>query len=1333
MSQRVTNKDVDDLIKVEQPSISNGKDYNTVLKRIYKHFMEITNDEKYVDCLMKVIKKAKPSYSALVRIAHAPLDDDSKYYRTSKINDTIGLREDPHCTDTWQPGVPLNRQDAKFVAKKCFTIKAPRGKYSESFIGTGCDDNEHIDTSIVKRLQSCVIKMNNFCAQSLTNQMWLNNNGSGTRVLTGAFVAQYFEDVFPLIEQYGYSVLLTVEDYTKGLHLGNEYCYYCDEAGYVLGYSRGTCTPWTDKTNDIPNKGNFNGSYEVETLYNIGPQRLVFLKKNKVEYCVPARSNVVHTYKGEGENLPPLTPRYQLNLCQPESDETKSDLKVILPEYENKLLNIYQGSRFDQLCKKFDDNVVKVVKDRTNQAVAAGSIVASALTFFNKKFAPALAVPPMVLAARYAINWLKTHEPKIQLYPYSPVVEGKHGDEILKLMKENPIDPVTHLPFGYYYIDENNIIQVPQGHPQANYTNNLRLVKFYCEKQKWQKTSYVAIYNETFNCMTPNIESECTNSFFEQQESKIERITSSETFKVNVPRSEAFGLRLSNHDSLRDYVCSKIDRRTLEAGVASRVLRGGLRSSHTEKEHFDLYSEFWWDNVCTTYPVVDPTPDISHYKGKKYRKYLRKLLDLSHKSLRVAYNSFIKIEVLPSSNLHKKAFRFIVPNDPAFNTAFLNFFHSFEKDLLNVKVHDIPIFAKGKTYEQRWSIINKLAQKYLFCIPIDFKNFDAHHCRQAYTACMRFYASIGLPKKVAHALAYAKTYGVVEHSLPLRRSGDLFTGSGNCLVVGSLLWKFIKEEDIGVFCDGDDTLLFVNDRSIYQRITEHLESYGYEIDDDPCYVDLSEEDFEIPFCQTFYSKQGYYVDTTRLLNKMLNIVAPNVKVAAETILGKLQAVAYLSNLGIEFDIDINSLLNGLELSYDVEYKMHMCESLEHYLIDMSRYKYQLGAPSAGLVGEIVKNLYKHRLRIKLCNPIKRRKVILKIITNVLCKEEARINKLTEQTTKMLARAESIVKSFGLKLATPELAAMYSKMEITHCGSKSYLKFSNPTECTQLQSTGYQDIHNSQEVQSSCPTMLTKLTRTQSSQLVPFLHNNHQESQDSAKTQASKFQAPVGTKPQQEEVAKESTTVISSILDTQSKLMKHLNQSQSGLNTMSLSTLHRSKLSPQPQVSDINSLYLSSEVQKTSENLSQHLLQTISTTGPSKETLKPCTSASLTSHLDPLMVRTEEQTTPSQSTQSSLQMEQLTPTQSTTTTEVLQQPVTPTCSVLREMINPQIRPTGSVTDQQALHSNPLPSAEKNTSLWQVLPKLNAQQSNYTSLTVLQRLKLITIQLLLSKIS
>jgi len=413
--------------------------------------------------------------------------------------------------------------------------------------------------------------------------------------------------------------------------------------------------------------------------------------------------------------------------------------------------------------------------------------------------------------------------------------------------------------------------------------------------------------------------------------------------------------------------------------------------------------------------------------------------------------------------------------------------------------------------------------------------------------------------------------------------------------------------------------------------------------------------------------------------------------------------------------------------------MHMCESLEHYLIDMSRYKYQLGAPSAGLVGEIVKNLYKHRIRIKTCNPIKRRKVIIKIITNVLDKEEARINKLTEQTTQMLARAESIVKSFGLKLATPELAAMYSKMEITHCGSKSYLKFSNPTECTQLQSTGYQDIHNSQEVQSSCPTMLTKLTRTQSSQLVPFLHNNHQENQDSAKTQVSRSQAPVGTKPQQEEVAKESTTVISSILDTQSKLMKHLSQSLSGLSMTSRSTLHRSKLSPQPQLSEVNSLYLSTEAMRTSENLNQHLSETISTTGTSKETSRTSMLDSQTSTQPNLMKSTTVQVTPSPSTQSPTLMEQSSPTVLSTTTEPTKQVAQKTTSTSLPMME-LTPPIGSVGNgiHQPSHPSPSMPPPTSTNLSQVIPQMMEMQSKYQTLKVSQRLKLITIQYLLSKI-
>lgn len=1178
------------------PDLTNRskEDREKLISRIRRKFIKDGIEEDYVNCMINLIQKADLDFKELYKILRRDLDNDSYYIKMAPLPDDYQPKEDEHCTDAWRTGIPLNKLDADHVMMKCFNIKAKKGKYSETFIGTGCDDNAHIDTSIMKRIQSAVIKYNKFDAVSLTNQQWLNNDGPGRRIFTGAYITQYFEDVFELIKGYGYSVLLTVEDYTPGLHLGNEYAYYCDDLGFVLGYSRGKCTPWQDKRNEFPRNGNYNG-YEVQTLATVGAQRLVFLRNNVVDFVEPNHPVKVRTYPGKGKLLPPLSPKYTANLCQPKKEEVTVDEIVNVPDYSNPLLDGYCANPF----KKKVDRCKETLSEHKSEVTL--SVAAAAATCLNKKLAPFALLPPMVVAAKYLWKRLNAICPKLEIYPYSLVMEGKHRHDMIKTYKENPIDPVTSLPFGYYIVNEDRITQVPQGHPQANYTNVLRLVEFYCEKMKWQKTSYVSVYNATFDCMTPHIKSDCNNSFFEQEESMIREITSSTEFKINPPNEDkAFGIRLSDHDNLRDYVCSKIDRRTLTAGTAARVLRGGIQSRHSVEEHQKLLTDFWFTMVGKTYYKVDPTADISRYKGKKYRKYLQAFLDFSWKSYKVAYNSFIKVETLPSANLHKKAFRFIVPNRKDFNLANLNFFHHFEVDLLHTEHNGLPLFAKGCTYEERWKIINEYADRYLYCIPIDFKNFDAHHCKNAYRAEMMFYAVLGLAKEIALDLADAKTYGVVEHAMALRRSGDLFTGSGNCLVVLSLLYKFIKENDIGVFCDGDDTLLFVNERSIFDDIKNHLEDYGYEIDDEPNYIDLKEEDWEIPYCQTYYSKEGYYVNTERLLNKMMNVVGTSIESVTRTILGKLQAVAYFEKLGIEFDLPISDVLNGIEKSYDVEYKEQMCASLEHYLIDQSRYKYQLGAPSAGLIGDIVKTIYSKRKFLIKCNPKTRQKHLLKIISSVVIEEENKIHKLNKQCEQALARAESIVKNYGLKSIAPELADMYSNMEITHCGSKSYLKFSNPTKCIQYVSTGSQDTPNLQGVVSSCPTTLTKHKRMSHSRLVPFLPNKTPESQDLPKTAPSQSQPQVGEEPQTEECAQEQE-VTSLISDMPSqRVVQHLQaQLQCGSSTMSLST--PLKLNPFSNLTyQVKQIYSAGLMETFSLSLKERLTRMFHTHGKQKD-------------------------------------------------------------------------------------------------------------------------------------
>jgi hypothetical protein len=322
---------------------------------------------------------------------------------------------------------------------------------------------------------------------------------------------------------------------------------------------------------------------------------------------------------------------------------------------------------------------------------------------------------------------------------------------------------------------------------------------------------------------------------------------------------------------------------------------------------------------------------------------------------------------------------------------------------------------------------------------------------------------------------------------------------------------------------------------------------------------------------------------------MMNVVGTSIESVTRTILGKLQAVAYFEKLGIEFDLPISDILNGIEKSYDVEYKEQMCASLEHYLIDQSRYKYQLGAPSAGLIGDIVKTIYSKRNYLIKCNPKTRQKHLLKIISAVVEEEEAKIHKLNKQCEQALARAESIVRNYGLKSIAPELADMYSNMEITHCGSKSYLKFSNPTKCIQYVSTGSLGTPNLQGVVSSCPTTLTKHKRNPLSRLVPFLPNKTQESQDLPKTAPSQSQPPVGEEHQTEECVQEmEVTSLISDMPSQQVLQTSLAQSQSGLNM----TLPSTPLKSRPfnyLFLAVSRIYSAAHIKEFSLNLRQALM------------------------------------------------------------------------------------------------------------------------------------------------
>jgi hypothetical protein len=380
--------------------------------------------------------------------------------------------------------------------------------------------------------------------------------------------------------------------------------------------------------------------------------------------------------------------------------------------------------------------------------------------------------------------------------------------------------------------------------------------------------------------------------------------------------------QLSSDETYLQYCCPTFNDKTVIGSVSNRVLQS-LPNNNAEKmdEIISRYMDFW-NQYCCNLPIPDDVPDLSRYKGHKLRKYLKALESASSEN--PFYSTFLKNESLPIENLTKKPVRMIQPNTPKFNVTYLNFFHLFEENLLSAtdKRDGMKIFAKGSNLEERGKVIEQLRKKYKYVIPIDFKNFDAHHRTKNYEGEMRFYGQLGLPPKVVHSLINAHKSGVIEVNFPCRCSGDLFTGSGNCLVVASLLHAFFNQ--IRIYCDGDDTLIFTDNQRIISDIVPYLYERGYELTADE--IIKCESDSVIPFCQVEYDYNGNYKkDPVRILSKASNITLSIDADIAHVIYGKMQGLAVWKKVGINF-VELSNvaeeLIEDIEDGSDNYYKLN---------------------------------------------------------------------------------------------------------------------------------------------------------------------------------------------------------------------------------------------------------------------------------------------------------------------------------------------------------------------------------------------------------------------------
>jgi len=971
--------------------------------------------------------------------------DDSKYF-TSRVSHRVGESATPYNDMEPPTGIPIHKAPP-FTGMKMqeVVLDGDPTRLPGVFACNGKDaQNPHLDYSKLKRAFACQIALpeNDFCAVPLCMQRFLCHDGKGPIVITGAFVTNLLVDHMPRIQELGIPVIVVTQSYSPGFHFGTQTCYYCDESGRVIGVSNGNEYCWRDLSDPYPAFGTV-GEYTVRTQAIHGPQRIaVFAPGHHRGQDIPL--NLVHeqAYKGKNTLKPPKTPTSLIGLYDmetPPDDPTRNNLyftpKVLLDTEEPK--NIVQ-------------KIVEYAQDPKRWATHA---IALATAIALKHAGDMLATTPLYkpeealvprhhvgnslaatwLFVKYTVDYLErkycTINVKLRLIPL--LAHGEYKDKFMQYYMANPISS-SGLPYGYYKCSKYSIIQVGQFNDGANYTNVPELVLRFCNSHRMAATNAPLLYDQLMCTTTPVVVWPKENNFQAQVPSAVKRFTSAAPYRINITDKPAESIKLFNDENFREFAVGTLDRKAAAFTASTRVVGGGLCSQYTEQEHFTLYQKFWHTYTDKRNPVLPPDPDLSNYHGKKRRLYEKWKMKIGIAYEQAVYTSFAKIEALPIATIIKKGIRLITMNSKLFNVLHKNFFHWFETTLLSFADAYGKLYAKGSNLEERFLMISKLCLIYQYVIPIDLKRFDSSHRNQAYTACMKFYGYLGLAYRVVQNLISAKTYGLIEHDMPLRRSGDLFTGCGNCLVVGSLLHQF---PGIRMYCDGDDTLIFTNNPGVINEIKYNLATYGYQVtNDDPVMLytldrqgKVCPTQYEFEFCHVYYRPDGYWIDRKRLLNRLGNIATTSLDAAANTILGKLQALSNLEAVGVDFGFPVRSLIRMTDADERTNVVRELYSNTEHLLIQDGPCLVDLTDPNTGMIARIVSNIRLENLYLRYLNDRWWRRRILSIIKReLITSREAQARWAPDYYTK-LKKWERRITELGFDAIAPVMDEAYKNM------------------------------------------------------------------------------------------------------------------------------------------------------------------------------------------------------------------------------------------------------------------------------------------------------------------
>nr|AQY59899.1 RdRp [Statovirus A4] len=1008
--------------------------------------------------------------------------------------------------------------------------------------------NDHVHTSLVKNYLTALIAKLDLNTMSISYEPWLSHTGSNGSYLVTALHGKVINDYMSLILRCNLPCLFVVEDYHEGLHYDKEYAYICNN-GHVTGISRGVKSTWYDENTRyfINECGNVGTTHKYTTLIRYGSQRLILLELGQTVE-IPLYEHKVKTLHYERCVVSPNDKCYLPALCAEIIDKEVNTM----PQFKTKFEILAPHRLASMIC--FITGIVEWCFALLDLILDFGwfSLIKLILgfpwpttVFSQSEFVVAMMFPGFYgvystvrywLLPRFGLCRMCVDIGFDELY-----IKGKYAEAFYDHLHSKDIG-VDGLPYGFYYVDNFNLIRVPPGTIE-NYTNLINVVRSFNTANGHNASNIPAKFNELFGHNNINFDDQLAGAVTPPVISQIPTRMTVVDYSLNIKMRDTCNYHLLSDLEYCKYGSSALTHDVAAGAASNRVLQPTLPQPNPDV-FFKMCVEFWdkfesTNEQNTFLNAVDLFPeiiDLDHYTGKKRARM--ECGYMKHKK-GAFYSTFMKNEALPLSTINEKAVRVISPNTAAFNAEHREFFHAFEEHLLNITYSDGKrMFAKGLNYDDRYDIIQDLVARYKYCCCCDFSNFDAHHRNNSYMGELLFYKYLGLRPETVRQLATAVKGGNIAYSLPSRCSGDLFTGSGNCLIIAALFTSFSNE--IRIFCDGDDTLVFSNSPDTGRLLVDYMKSFGFVLKVDKTVTDYESQ--SIDFCQVRYwpKRYMYNIDFERRINKAMNFKADSIEEAVRITRGKLESLLPLTQLGVQFKMPgLQEIIPHIPItSEDVWYWTEAVKG---------QFWYQ---PEKKVVIDLEED---SGLLAKLCQKLIQNKAILLGLT--VKQRTKEINKII-QTTLMEVSTHYVLeeKNCGLQSVKWGTYLLTSIGQLTHNGSAKWQICTKTMRCMKLGSIGLVPIQSCQPVASLSVTtpilMISSVMKPQSCS-----HNKEPEVVKSVPMDKSQSQETPSPKHQAKDHAEDKTH---GSLNSSPKLKpKKTHQSKFSSNTTSRSESHSS--------------------------------------------------------------------------------------------------------------------------------------------------------------------------------